>query len=333
MNISIVNPKNNSPLTYTDTGLVDSFGNIFQIVNGVARISELENYTENFGMQWNKFDKTQLDNEIGGLDLSRCRFFAETHWDQEDLTGQCILEVGSGAGRFSKVVLEHTKAVLYSVDYSDAVTSNFRNNSQIAPERFHLFQASVYEMPFPDNSFDKVFCFGVLQHTPDFEASIKALIGKAKLGGEIAVDFYPIKGWWTKINAKYFLRPITKKMAHERLLSLIENNIDWLISAHYIFHRIGLGFLTRFLPICNVKESFPKSLTKAQVREWAILDTFDQYSPEHDHPQRIADVVKMFERHGAQVTFSGVEQFGKEMSATVVRGIKIRIENTDNVGC
>ena len=326
MNISIVNPKNNSPLTYTDTGLVDSFGNIFQIVNGVARISELENYTENFGMQWNKFDKTQLDNEIGGLDLSRCRFFAETHWDQEDLTGQCILEVGSGAGRFSKVVLEHTKAVLYSVDYSDAVTSNFRNNSQIAPERFHLFQASVYEMPFPDNSFDKVFCFGVLQHTPDFEASIKALIGKAKLGGEIAVDFYPIKGWWTKINAKYFLRPITKKMAHERLLSLIENNIDWLISAHYIFHRIGLGFLTRFLPICNVKESFPKSLTKAQVREWAILDTFDQYSPEHDHPQRIADVVKMFERYGVKVTFSGFEKFGEGMAVSVVRGIKESIE-------
>ena len=165
MNISIVNPTNNSPLTYTDKGLVDSFGNIFPIVKGVARISELENYTENFGVQWNKFDKTQLDREIGGLNLSRRRFFEETHWDKEDLTGQCILEVGSGAGRFSKVVLEHTKAILYSIDYSDAVAANFKNNSQIAPDRFHLFQANVYEMPFPDNSFDKVFCFGVAAHT------------------------------------------------------------------------------------------------------------------------------------------------------------------------
>jgi len=332
MNVSIINPKNNSPLTETDKGLVDSFGNIFPIIRGVARISELENYSENFGMQWNKFDKTQLDNEIDGLNLSHRRFFAATHWDQEDLSGKCILEVGSGAGRFSKVVLEKTKAVLYSVDYSDAVTANYKNNNRIAPDRFHLFQASVYEMPFPDNSFDKVFCFGVLQHTPDFDASVKALIDKAKPGGEIAVDFYPIKGWWTKINAKYILRPITKKMSHERLFSLIEKNIGWLISVHDMFHRIGLGFMTRFLPICNVKESFPKSLTKAEVREWAILDTFDQYSPEHDHPQRIADVVKMFERHGAQVTFSGIEKFGEGMSASVVRGIKVGIENTDNVG-
>lgn len=322
MNISIINPKNKSTLSYTEKGLVDSLGNIFLIINGVPRISNLENYTDNFGMQWNKFDKTQLDNETEGINLSSLRFFAATDWHKEDLTGKSVLEVGSGAGRFSKVVLEKTKAVLYSIDYSNAVTANYNNNNQIAPDRFHLFQASVYEMPFPDDSFDKVFCFGVLQHTPDFEESVKALIAKAKQGGEIIVDFYPIKGWWTKINAKYLLRPITKKMSHERLFRLIEKNIDWLININYLLHRIGLGFTTRFLPICNIKESFPKTLSKSQLREWAILDTFDQYSPQHDNPKRISDVVKMFERHGAKVTFSGFKNYGDGMTVSVVRGIK-----------
>ena len=64
MNVSIINPKNNSPLRDSDKGLVDSFGNVFPIIKGVARISELENYTGNFGMQWNKFDKTQFDPNI-----------------------------------------------------------------------------------------------------------------------------------------------------------------------------------------------------------------------------------------------------------------------------
>lgn len=327
--VLIINPKNNSPLKYTDKGLVDTLGNIFPIVKGVPRISESENYTENFGMQWNKFDKTQLDNQIEGLNLSALRFFAATHWDKEDTSGKSILEVGSGAGRFSKVVLEKTKAVLYSVDYSNAVTANYKNNNRIAPARFHLFQASVYEMPFPDNSFDKVFCFGVLQHTPDFDASVKALVAKAKQGGEIVVDFYPIKGWWTKINAKYILRPITKKLSQERLLNLIAKNVDWLMAVHYLLHRIGLGFMTRFLPICNITESFPKSLTKEQLREWTILDTFDQYSPEYDNPQSIANVVKMFERYGAKVTFSGIENFGNGMTVSVVRGIKKRIKKSD----
>jgi ubiquinone/menaquinone biosynthesis C-methylase UbiE len=306
-----------------DGHLVDTFGNTFPIINGVPRIAELDNYTENFGVQWNKFARTQLDRESEGQDLSRRRFFAETHWDREDLSGQSILEVGSGAGRFSKVVLEHTGATLYSVDYSDAVTANRKNHGHIAPDRFYLFQASIYELPFPDNAFDKVFCFGVLQHTPEFDASIKALIAKAKPGGEIAVDFYPIKGWWTKINAKYILRPLTKRLSHDRLFSLIEANVDWLIKAHFLLHRIGLGVLTRFLPVCNVKEShFPESLTQAELREWTILDTFDQYSPEHDHPQRIADVAKMFERHGATVTFAGYEPLGNGMAASVVRGVK-----------
>jgi len=42
----------------------------------------------------------------------------------------------------------------------------------------------------------------------------------------------------------------------------------------------------------------------------------------NDHPQRIADVAHMFERHGAHVTFAGFEPVGDGMTASVVRGIK-----------
>lgn len=321
MTLTLINPKNNQPLLLQDGNLVDSEGNIFPIIKSVARITDLENYTENFGLQWNKFDKTQIDREADGLNLSRSRFFAETKWDKQDLVGQCILEVGSGAGRFSKVVLEHTKATLYSIDYSDAVAANYKNNNKIAPDRFHLFQASIYEMPFQNDSFDKVFCLGVLQHTPDFEGSVKSLISKTKPGGEIVVDFYPINGWWTKIHAKYIFRHITKRMNHARLMNWIEMNIDWLIKTEQTLHRLGLGALTRFLPIVDIQGTFPKSLSKMEIREWAVLDTFDMFSPAYDNPQRIRDVAAMFNRHGADVTFAGFEHF-EGFSAAVVRGIK-----------
>jgi hypothetical protein len=149
-------------------------------------------------------------------------------------------------------------------------------------------------------------------------------VQQAKPGGEIVVDFYPIKGWWTKFNAKYLLRPWTKRMSHERLLALIERNVDWLIAMHFLLHRIGLGVLTRFLPVCNVKDSFPPHLSPAQLREWTVLDTFDQYSPEYDHPQRIRDVAAMFERAGADVTFAGFVDCGNGGSAAVVRGVRRR---------
>ena len=321
MSIKLINPRNKQPLKLIGDVFFDLSGNKFSLVSGVLRISHQVNYADNFGMQWNKFDKTQLDRQEEGHTISHRRFFAETHWGAQDLTEKNVLEVGSGAGRFSRVVLESTSANLYSIDFSDAVTANFKNNSSIAANRFHLFQASIYEMPFPDNSFDKVFCLGVLQHTPSFDESVSALISKAKPGGEIVVDFYPIKGWWTKINAKYMLRPFLKRLDHKRLMQMIEANVNWLMKAEVLLHRLGLGVLARFLPIVDIKGTIPKYLSAAEKREWVVLDTFDMFSPEYDNPQRIRDVAAMFERNGADVTFAGFEHFDG-FCAAVVRGIK-----------
>ena len=319
----LINPANGSVLEKVNEAYTDKNGGTFPIVNGVVRMVQDNNYTDSFGFQWNKFQKTQIDRDNRNSRQSTERFFAETGWDKEDLTGKNVLEVGSGAGRFSQVFLDHTRGNLYSVDYSDAVTANFRNNGHHG-ERFKLFQASVYEMPFPDNSFDKVFCFGVLQHTPDFKKSVECLIAKAKPGGEVIVDFYPVKGWWTKVHAKYLLRPITKRMSHEKLLGKIERNADRLINLYTFFDKIGIGrIMNRFLPICDIKGTLPSNLTKEELREWVILDTFDMYSPQHDHPQTLDTVKRWFEEAGMQVTFADYIIYGKEkFSAAVVKGIK-----------
>ena len=183
--ITLVNPYNQSPLQKTAEGLLQSLKNVFPYKNGAYRIVQDDNYTQNFGYQWNSFVGTQIDKS-SNLDLSKQRFFVETGWDKEDLTNQNILEVGSGAGRFSQIVLDHTKANLYSVDYSNAVEANFKNNGP--SERLQLFQASIYEMPFAKAQFDKVFCLGVLQHTPDVKKSVQCLLEMAKPGAEVVVE-------------------------------------------------------------------------------------------------------------------------------------------------
>lgn len=320
--VSLINPVTGKPLHKNGNAYVDSDGNTFPIVNGAVRIVQETNYTESFGFQWNKFQQTQIDRDNRNSTQSKERFFAVTGWDKEDLSGKNVLEVGSGAGRFSQVVLDETKATLYSVDYSDAVSANFRNNGHHG-DRLKLFQASVYEMPFPDKSFDKVFCFGVLQHTPDFRKSVQSLIAKAKPGTEVAVDFYPINGWWTKINAKYMFRPITKRWSHEKLLRKIERNADRLINLYFFFDKIKLGkIFNRFLPVCDIKGTLPAGLSKEELREWVILDTFDMFSPEHDHPQRIATVAKWFRESGMEVTFEGTVRFGTNFKVAVVKGLR-----------
>ena len=319
--IELINPINKSVIEKTEHGYIDSNGRIFPLVNGVLRLVEEGNYTDSFGFQWNKFQKTQIDTEKNNL-FSKARFFAETGWDKENLEGKNVLEVGSGAGRFTQIVLDYTRANLYSVDYSSAVFANYRNNGHHG-DRLRLFQASIYELPFPDNTFDKIFCFGVLQHTPDFKKSVKCLIDKASPGGEVVVDFYTINGWWTKIHAKYLFRPITKKISHKKLLSMIDRNIDWLMKLYYFFEKIGIGrFVNRFLPICNIKGTLPANLSKKDLREWVVLDTFDMFSPEHDHPQKISTVSKWFREYGMEVTFAGMVTYSDNFEAAIVKGIK-----------
>ena len=175
-----------------------SCGREFPIVRSIARFVPSEGYAHSFGYQWNTFDKTQLDSHMGN-DLSRERFFATTQWPQK-MDGQVIIEAGCGMGRFTQIALE-TGAELFSFDLSNAVEANLRNNGDSC--RVNIVQASIYEIPFRKDSFDKVFCMGVLQHCPDVRAAFMSLVPFLRPGGEIVIDVYhkhtglfpPLKYW------------------------------------------------------------------------------------------------------------------------------------------
>ena len=315
---SFICPKSGSELFLEGNALISKSNTSYPVINGIPRFCPQENYSKSFGFQWNYFDKDQLDKYSGSA-VTKERFYAETEWKPLLLNNCKVLEVGSGAGRFTEVFLRTTAANLYSIDYSSAVEANFKNNNSYG-KRLILAQASIYEIPFADNTFDKIFCFGVLQHTPSFSRSISALIEKLKPGGELVIDFYPIKGFYTKIHSKYILRPITKLLPKKFLLNLIESNIDILIKLFDFLCLIKLQFLVRFIPITDIRY-FPLDLSKSQRRRWAIMDTFDAFSPEYDNPQRLKDVVKMCLSNNCDIRFSGVVKYANG-SATVIRAIK-----------
>ena len=320
MEIQLINPKNKKPLEYIEGGLTDREGNFFPLKNGAYRFIETEGYCSSFGFQWNKFQRLQID-KYSGVTMSRDRFFAVTKWDELNLDGENILEVGSGAGRFTQIVLDYTKANLYSVDYSEAVEANFRNNGP--HQRLKLFQTNIYELPFLKASFDRVFCFGVLQHTPDVKKSIQCLIEMVKPGGELIVDFYQLKGFWTKVQAKYLLRPVLKKISNEKLLAYISANIDWLITLSKLFIKLRIDRLTnRFLPICDIKKTMPQGIDNNDLREWIILDTFDMFSAAYDQPQKIKEVKNWFVEMGMTQVFGGIVRYSDRYETAVVKGIK-----------
>src|SRR5258708_7295832 len=155
----------------------------FCISGGIPRFVADEEYAGSFGFQWNQFRKTQLDSHTG-LPLSSDRLFQGTQWPHE-MKGCLLLEAGSGAGRFTEVLLQ-TGATVFSFDLSNAVEANAENNAHMP--NLNLFQTSIYEIPVPESIFDKVLCFGVLQHTPDPDRSFSSLVRFLRPGAEIAGD-------------------------------------------------------------------------------------------------------------------------------------------------
>ena len=57
----------------------------------------------------------------------------------------------------------------------------------------------------------------------------------------------------------------------------------------------GLWVLNRFVRVCDVQGTFPPDLSADDLREWIVLDTFDVYSPAHDHPQRLDTLAQLGE--------------------------------------
>jgi ubiquinone/menaquinone biosynthesis C-methylase UbiE len=76
-----------------------------------------------------------------------------------------VLEIGFGNGKFfDKLFAKATKLKVWGIDFSkDMVTIACRNNrSSLNEGRLNLQLGSSDNLPFTDNSFDKVFCINVI---------------------------------------------------------------------------------------------------------------------------------------------------------------------------
>jgi SAM-dependent methyltransferase len=266
-----------------------SCGKTFPIVRSLPRFVPEENYAASFGFQWNHYRQIQVYSVMGNT-LSRDRFTESTGWPSR-LDGEKIMEAGCGAGRFTQLALE-TGADIWSFDLSNAVDASWQNNRG-APN-LHLFQASVYEIPLKHGSFDKIFCFGVLQHCPDVRGAFDSLLPFLKPGGEIIVDVYQMHTGIPPL--KYWVRPLLLHVKTETIYKMLKWTIPPAFELKKAVHSIPeFGpMLANLIPIGPISHAPRLIYTDAELKEVKILSALDMLSPKYDQPQRIEDVRKWF---------------------------------------
>jgi SAM-dependent methyltransferase len=269
-------------------------GATYPIIRRIPRFVPMSTYADGFGLQWLKHARTQYDS-VTGTTISHDRFFGQTGWP-EDLRGETILEVGCGAGRFTEQAAA-TGATVVSTDLSIAVEANDASNGE--RENVMIVQADLFHLPVRERDFSRLFCFGVLQHTPDPARAFFVLPRLLTPGGRLAIDVYRRWGRFKQLTmTKYWARRLTRGMTPERLYHLCERYLAFMWPVARMMRAIpvvGTRLLWRLL-IADHSRTF--ALSDAQLREWAVLDTFDMLSPVYDDPQALETVGEWFREAG-----------------------------------
>ena len=267
----------------------------YPVHDGIARFVPADNYSRSFGLQWNRHRRTQLDSAVG-MPISERRLYEATGG-----RASCAASAFSRPARRRAIHggASADRGDLYSFDYSSAVDANRQNNG--AQPNLRLFQADIFRIPLPEAWFDHVLCLGVLQHTPGPERAFLSLARHVQPGGDLVIDVYR-RSLAAALQWKYVLRPLTKRLEPSRLYRAVEAIAPPLVTPTRWLRRLAGRAGARLSPIVEYSHL---GLTAEQNTQWAVLDTFDMYSPAYDLPQS-ADTVR---RWFASAGFERVEVF------------------------
>jgi len=289
-------PKTGKPLQPDGEYLTAGTGERYPIVKGIPRFVPEDNYASAFGLQWKTFAKTQLDS-FSKTDITQSRLERCLGYPIESLKDKTVLEVGAGAGRFTELLVRGG-AWVHSLDLSVAVEVNKENIGQVPNHT--IAQASVYEMPYPDDAFDIVVCLGVIQHTPDPERTIRCLWEKVKPGGLLVIDHYKWRpGYYSTLTPVY--RAILKEMKPARSKKIVDGLVDFFFPLHWSFRKIPpLNWLLhRISPLIVYMKYYPEQDRKFHY-EWSKLDTYDQLTDYYKHLRTPSQIRKTLEAIGGK---------------------------------
>ena len=110
--------------------------------------------------------------------------FRFTEWN-----GKEVLEIGCGSG-VDAMEFARYGAVVTTTDITDNAVALTREIAEEAGLPVKVVQTSATKLPFPDNSFDCVYSYGVLHHIPDINAALSEIQRVLRPGGTVMVMLY-----------------------------------------------------------------------------------------------------------------------------------------------
>jgi len=268
-------------------------GERFAIIDFIPRFIPGDQYVKSFSFEWQVHNKTQVDS-LSGHAVSLRQFKSRVDFPLSELRGKLVLDAGCGTGRYSEITLNNGATVI-GVDLSYSIDVAFANMGR--RENAHFIQADIMHLPFPENTFDFAFSFGVLHHTPDAAGAFAALAKLVKPKGKFAIFVYSSynKGI---VYTSAFWRFFTTRMPKRALYALSFISVP----LYYVYKIPVIGNIGRMLFVIPMWKDW----------RWRVLDTFDWYSPKYQSKHTHWEVFGWFDKAG----FNEIKPFENEITMT-----------------
>lgn len=301
-------------------------GRKFRVVDGIPRAQELVSESqaqtsETFGFKGAKRDTFEgevtrymhqwLQEKYGDM--------ATANWLDDHGPTPLVLDAGCGAAMSGlalfKPVLNRIRYL--GVDVSSAVDVAARRFREQAFEGGFV-QADLMQLPLPPESVDIIFSEGVLHHTDNTQAALRAVVRHLKPGGRILFYVYRKKGPIREFTDDYIrgkMQSLSPEEGWKAMLSLskfgqrlgqLDIHIDIPEPIEVLEIPAGKISLQRF---------FYWHVCKAFYRPGMSLDemnhiNFDWFTPKNAHRQSIEEVRGWCSELGLHLERENLEEAG-----------------------
>jgi ubiquinone/menaquinone biosynthesis C-methylase UbiE len=161
-----------------------------------------------YGRFWEQFSYEDLTNNAVKILTER---WVPNGFSLEYLKGKTAIDIGCGSGRYTFALAELGCRNVIGIDHGErglAVARKIVKHTNV--ENISFQKADVLDIPFEDESFDFVFCHGVLHHTEDMEQGLSEMVRVAKTGSTIWLYIYGDGGvfWYARKKMPQVMKQI-----------------------------------------------------------------------------------------------------------------------------
>ena len=181
-------------------------------------------------------------------------------------------------------------ALATGIDLSAASLGRARRRCELAGYESDLRVADAEHLPFPQESFDRVYSYGVLHHSPDTARCFREAWRVLKPGGvaRIMVYHHPsltgVMLWlrYGLCRAQSLRRTVYQHLESPGTKTYTERDIRWLlmnfeqVAVQQVFspgdlllHRPSPRFQSRFYQV--VWQTYPRALLRRLAKRWGLF--------------------------------------------------------------